>query len=51
MAAGEILQLVNKDGEFATDDLERFVHATGLARANIDYQIVAIMGPQSSGAF
>lgn len=44
-----MLQLVNKDGEYAAQDVERFVTTTNLDRANVDYMIVAIMGPQSSG--
>lgn len=49
MSSSGILQVVNKDGEYATEDVEEFVTATGLDRANVNYLIVAIMGPQSSG--
>ncbi len=44
-----ILQVVNKDGEYATEDVQMFAERTGLDRSGVDYQIVAIMGPQSSG--
>ena len=43
------LQVVNKDGEYATEDFQKFAASTRLERAGMDYQIVAIMGPQSSG--
>jgi hypothetical protein len=43
------MQVVNKNGEYAAEDVESFVRSTGLDRANVDYTIVAIMGPQSSG--
>lgn len=49
MGSGDMLQLVNKDGEYAAENVESFVTATGLDRTNVDYTIVAIMGPQSSG--
>jgi polynucleotide 5'-kinase involved in rRNA processing len=44
-----ILQLVRGDGEFQTEALENFVKEHKIASAGVDYQVIAITGPQSSG--
>mmetsp|Transcript_3599 Transcript_3599/g.10456 ORF Transcript_3599/g.10456 Transcript_3599/m.10456 type:complete len:858 (-) Transcript_3599:898-3471(-) len=44
-----ILQVVDKNGNYATEEVQKFAEKTGLDRVGKDYQIVAIMGPQSSG--
>jgi protein SEY1 len=41
-------QLITGDGRVSSE-LEAFVQATGLSTWGDDYQVVAIMGPQSSG--
>lgn len=43
------LQLIDGNGDFNMDGVEDFVKSTNLIHAGLDYQIVAIMGPQSSG--
>eukprot|EP00197_Chlamydomonas_leiostraca_P006826 CAMPEP_0202877232 /NCGR_PEP_ID=MMETSP1391-20130828/30312_1 /ASSEMBLY_ACC=CAM_ASM_000867 /TAXON_ID=1034604 /ORGANISM="Chlamydomonas leiostraca, Strain SAG 11-49" /LENGTH=609 /DNA_ID=CAMNT_0049559227 /DNA_START=36 /DNA_END=1862 /DNA_ORIENTATION=- len=43
------MQLVNGDAEFCSDELAKFVADAKLAEKKTDYQVVAIMGPQSSG--
>jgi len=49
-AAGEPpVQVVDKDGLFNAAGVEDFVQASGVAAAGGAYQMVAIMGPQSSG--
>ena len=45
----EILQVVNGDGEFNADGVTDFIHTSGVETAGVDYTVVAIMGPQSSG--
>ncbi len=42
-------QVIDGDGGFHEEELAAFVEAQGVLRARTDYQIVAIMGPQSSG--
>ena len=42
-------QVVTGGGEFNTAELAAFVAASKLDNAGLDYQIVAITGPQSSG--
>ena len=42
------LQLIDRDGTFRAEELRRFVHAAKVDSTS-DYQVVAIMGPQSSG--
>ena len=49
MAENSTLQLVDADGEFGTKQMEEFSHSSGLVSAGLKYQVVAIMGPQSSG--
>lgn len=43
------LQVVDKDGVFNKNGLEGFVEECGLNKAGSKYQVVSIMGPQSSG--
>lgn len=45
----DILQVVNGDGDFNTSGVVDFVHQTGVEASGVDYTVVAIMGPQSSG--
>ncbi|CAN0854944.1 Protein ROOT HAIR DEFECTIVE 3 homolog 2 [Linum grandiflorum] len=42
-------QLIEGDGEFNVQGLDRFVSTTKLADCGLSYAVVAIMGPQSSG--
>lgn len=46
---GKVLQVVDDDGTYQQDAVEAFVREQDLDSAGVDYQIVAIMGPQSSG--
>lgn len=46
---GGTVQVVNGDGVFQVEPVQRFVEAEGLPECKRDYQVVAIMGPQSSG--
>ncbi|KAM0990124.1 hypothetical protein ACFX2C_008686 [Malus domestica] len=41
--------LINSDGEFNTDGLDRFVKEVKLTECGLSYTVVAVMGPQSSG--
>ncbi len=43
------IQVVDGDGQFLTDQVERFAQDSKLASSKGDYQVIAIMGPQSSG--
>lgn len=43
------IQLVDGNADFCTDNLTQFVSDAKLAERKTDYQVVAIMGPQSSG--
>ena len=43
------IQVVDGDGVFKSDELADFVNEIKLAEARKAYQVVAIMGPQSSG--
>ncbi len=43
------IQLVDGEGQFLDAQLEQFVQATRLPESKGNYQVVAIMGPQSSG--
>lgn len=47
--AGPVLQVVSGDGQFDTEGVEAFVRANKIDTAGVDYDIVAITGPQSSG--
>lgn len=42
-------QVVNGDGVFGQQDVEQFFGASQMEDVGRDYQVVAIMGPQSSG--
>jgi hypothetical protein len=45
-----VTQVVDADGAFLAPAMDAFVASSGLARARpTDYQVVAVMGPQSSG--
>ncbi len=43
------VQLVDGTGNFLSDDLTKYVEEIKLAETRKAYQVVAIMGPQSSG--
>ncbi len=43
------LQVVDAEGDFNTDGVQAFARSSGLEYAAQGYQVVAIMGPQSSG--
>ena len=45
----EIVQVITGEGEYLATDVERFTTKIGLAACKTNYQVVAIMGPQSSG--
>lgn len=45
----EPLQLIDGSGDFNMEGIEEFAKRTNLIHAGLNYQIVAIMGPQSSG--
>ncbi|XP_020100915.1 protein ROOT HAIR DEFECTIVE 3-like isoform X1 [Ananas comosus] len=42
-------QLIDGDGAFNVEGLERFIRAVHLADCGLSYAVVSIMGPQSSG--
>eukprot|EP00894_Picocystis_sp_ML_P002384 jgi/Pico_ML_1/52901/g3539.t2 len=42
-------QLVDPDGNYRREGLETVVRGVGVAQRGLDYALVAIMGPQSSG--
>lgn len=44
-----IVQVVNGDGDFAESHLQDFFKNNGVENSGVNYTIVAIMGPQSSG--
>ena len=44
-----VVQLVDADGGFNAPELSTFSTAVGLPSAGQGYQVVAVMGPQSSG--
>lgn len=49
MTQGELVQVIDGQGQFQTEAVQNFVAQHGLVAAKTDYQVVAIMGPQSSG--
>ena len=49
MATDAVVQVINGDGQFQADGVQEFVDETRLAACRTSYQVVAIMGPQSSG--
>ncbi|KAJ3675614.1 hypothetical protein LUZ60_004656 [Juncus effusus] len=42
-------QLIDGDGEFNVEGLDRFIKEVRLAECGLSYAVVSIMGPQSSG--
>jgi ABC-type phosphate/phosphonate transport system ATPase subunit len=42
-------QVIDGDGTFKEQEVDAFVHLHGVIQARTNYQVVAIMGPQSSG--
>jgi hypothetical protein len=49
METSRLMQVINDVGSFNTQDVEQFVAEHKLSEYKQKYQIVAIMGPQSSG--
>eukprot|EP00798_Chlamydomonas_sp_ICE-L_P001566 gene1566-32948_t len=49
MSTLKTIQLVDGDGAFQGEQLDSFADEIKLAEKRKDYQVVAIMGPQSSG--
>lgn len=47
--AAPTVQIIDGDGVFHEEDLKEFVSSTGVVDSRANYQVVAIMGPQSSG--
>lgn len=45
----ELMQVISGDGAFNSAEVDSFVQQQGLMGKGQDYQVVAIMGPQSSG--
>lgn len=45
----QVLQVVSGDGEFNETGVRQFVSAAHIDTAGVDYQTIAITGPQSSG--
>lgn len=45
----QVLQVVSGDGEFNESGVRQFVSAAHIDIAGVDYQTIAITGPQSSG--
>lgn len=45
----QVLQVVSGDGDFNEADVRQFVSAAHIDTAGVDYQTIAITGPQSSG--
>ncbi|MBA0662628.1 hypothetical protein Goklo_006717, partial [Gossypium klotzschianum] len=43
-------QLIDGEGEFNVVGLDNFIRTTKLTNCGLSYAVVAIMGPQSSGA-
>lgn len=44
-----ILQVVDQDGEFDESQVQSYMQDVGMEGAGPDYNVVSIMGPQSSG--
>ena len=49
MSPTSVVQLVDADGGFDAPSLASLATAVGLPSAGRGYQVVAVMGPQSSG--
>lgn len=47
--AAPTVQMIDGEGEFHEEEVKQFVASTGVADSRANYQVVAIMGPQSSG--
>jgi ABC-type lipoprotein export system ATPase subunit len=47
--AAPTVQMIDGDGEFYEQNVKEFVTSTSVAESRANYQVVAIMGPQSSG--
>ena len=45
----QVLQVISGDGDFNEADVRQFVSAAHIDTAGVDYQTIAITGPQSSG--
>ena len=45
----QVLQVVSGDGDFNENGVLQFVSAAHIDTAGVDYQTIAITGPQSSG--
>lgn len=45
----EILQIVDGEGCIRADEAKEFVKKSGIDDAGVEYTVVSIMGPQSSG--
>lgn len=48
-SSAKLMQCVNGEGLYQTHSVEQFVGDNKLSELRQNYQIVAIMGPQSSG--
>jgi hypothetical protein len=49
MGEQQTLQLVDAEADYNTDGMQAFATQSGLENCGQDYQIIAVMGPQSSG--
>jgi len=47
--SSSVLQVVDGEGEFNASGVNDFMRNEGVENSGVDYTIVAIMGPQSSG--
>ena len=45
----KLTQVVSGNGDFKEDEVENFIRENGVETAGLDYQVIAITGPQSSG--
>ena len=45
----QVMQVVSGDGDFNESGVRQFVSAARIDTAGVDYQTIAITGPQSSG--
>ena len=43
------IQIVDGGGSIQTDEVKSFIERTGVEHSGVDYTVVSIMGPQSSG--
>eukprot|EP01025_Chloroclados_australasicus_P021685 TRINITY_DN2272_c1_g1_i2.p1 TRINITY_DN2272_c1_g1~~TRINITY_DN2272_c1_g1_i2.p1 ORF type:complete len:863 (-),score=113.96 TRINITY_DN2272_c1_g1_i2:497-2974(-) len=49
MSSNDTVQLVSGEGTISKEDIDEYMAQQGLVSAGVNYQVVAIMGPQSSG--